>query len=130
MCWLGLSIAQHLLDGRRNQRQVVAQPLHLSGWRSSVSMPLPIRLVVVSWPPTMVTIAVGDHFFLGQPVAVDLRGHQGVDQARRAGCAAVRGWRRGNTRSSARRCAGPRADAIGIVLEIAQHFGEIRGPVL
>ena len=27
-----------------------------SGWRSSVSSPLPIRLVVVSWPPTIVTM--------------------------------------------------------------------------
>ena len=56
---LGRSVeAQQLLDRARPDAGVVDQTASWSGWRSSASVPLPIRLVVVSCPPNSSSVQV------------------------------------------------------------------------
>ena len=114
------------LDDRRDRR--AAAPA-LSGLRSRVSMPLPIRFVVVSWPPTMVTmvLAMTSSSVSRAPstsavISEWIRPSRGMPLL-----LADRGAEIGRHLLDAAQHA---RGAVGIVLEIAQHLREIRRPGL
>ena len=85
----GLVVAQELLDRRGEQPGRRAAARSWSGWLSSASTPLPMRLTVVSCPATSSRNGHRGQLVLGQPVALvrgrDQRAEQVVSPGRRRG---------------------------------------------
>ena len=100
-----------------------------SGLRRSVSSPLPIRLVVVSWPPTMVTMTLAT-------TSDSLRRSPSTSAVARALIKPSVGWlaslrdRLVEVGAHLLHALQGLADSTGVVLEVAQHLGEVLGPPL
>ena len=118
-------ITQAVLPPRKESTtDPTASWLMTSGLRSSVSSPLPIRLVVVSWPPTMVTMRLAITSSSLKATAVHLCHEQMMDQPFSRVAPELPRWPRGSIPSSPAPTKHTRC-AIGVVLKITQHFGEV-----
>ena len=93
-------------------------------------MPLAIRLVVVSRPPTMVTMQLATISSSVRRSPSTSAVMKRVDQAVARGFALLARWRSGNRRSSPSTAREHAGEAVGVVLEVAEHLGERDGPVL
>ena len=98
------------------------------GWRSSVSNPLPIRLVVVSWPPTMVMMRWRP-LLLRSAVSVHFRRKERMDQPF-PGMLLLFADAIAEIRRHVFNGLQDARNAIRIVLKVPEHFGKTGGPDL
>jgi len=122
----GALVAQKLFHGGRHQRWVGPQPLHL------VRVPQESQQAVSDQVGRLLTPDHGhdrvrDHLFLAQPVAIHLRRRQGMNQAipRLVAVSAHRGAKVGGHLIQAPQHL---RHPVRVVLEVAQHLGEVLRP--
>ena len=123
----GAFVAKHFLDRRRDQGQIAPQSPHLCGIAQQREYAISNQVRGSFLPTHHGHNAVRDHFFFGELVPVALRGQQRVNQSLARilallpdGILKVSGEIRDRFQHA--------RVTFRVVLEIAQHLGEIRGP--
>ena len=120
-------VSQQLLHGGGNKIRVVAQLGELFGITHQSEQSVADQIRGRLLPADHGHDTVGDDLFFGQPIAIDLRRHEGVNQsfARMFARFADRVLKIGGQVVGALEHA---RNSVGIMLKVSEHLREIRRP--